>query len=101
MCSGRPCSLAITGRGAPQAGAALTRLLDATGALYPDTQESRGLVPANHPSTAAGVRAAAMNEADVVLPIGRKLDYQVGYGSPAVFPKRGALHPASGQSGRS
>ena len=78
--------LVITGRGARQAGTALTRLLDATGALYLDTQESRGLVPADHPSTAAAVRAAAMSEADVVLLIGRKLDYQVGYGSPAVFP---------------
>ena len=76
----------ITGRGARQAGAALVRLLDATGALYLDTQESRGLVPADHPSTAAAVRAAAMTDADVVLLIGRKLDYQVGYGSPAVFP---------------
>ncbi len=27
-----------------------------------------------------------MTEADVVLLIGRKLDYQIGYGSPAVFP---------------
>ena len=62
------------------------RLLDVTGALYLDTQESRGLVPAEHPSTAAAVRAAAMTDADVVLLIGRKLDYQVGYGSPAVFP---------------
>ena len=78
--------LVITGRGARQAGAGLIRLLDATGALYLDTQESRGLVPADHPSTAAAVRAAAMSEADVVLLIGRKLDYQVGYGSPAVFP---------------
>jgi len=78
--------LVITGRGARQAGAALVRLLDATGALYLDTQESRGLVPTDHPSTAAAVRAAAMSEADVVLLIGRKLDYQVGYGSPAVFP---------------
>src|SRR6186997_1444998 len=34
----------------------------------------------------AAVRAAAMTDADVVLLIGRKLDYQVGYGSPAVFP---------------
>jgi acetolactate synthase-1/2/3 large subunit len=79
--------LVMTGRGARGAGAALLRLLDATGALYLDTQESRGLVPADHPSTAAAVRAAAMSEADVVLLIGRKLDYQVGYGSPAVFPK--------------
>jgi acetolactate synthase-1/2/3 large subunit len=78
--------LVVTGRGARQAGAALVRFLDATGALYLDTQESRGLVPADHPSTAAAVRAAAMTEADVVLVIGRKLDYQLGYGSPAVFP---------------
>jgi acetolactate synthase-1/2/3 large subunit len=76
----------LTGRGARQAGTALVRLLDATGALYLDTQESRGLVPAGHASTAAAVRAAAMTDADVVLLIGRKLDYQVGYGSPAVFP---------------
>jgi len=79
--------LVMTGRGARRAGAALIRLLDATGALYLDTQESRGLVPADHPSTAAAVRAAAMSEADLVLLIGRKLDYQVGYGSPAVFPR--------------
>jgi len=78
--------IVITGRGARQTGSALVRLLDATGALYLDTQESRGLVPADHPSTAAAVRAAAMTDADVVLLIGRKLDYQVGYGSPAVFP---------------
>src|SRR5262245_15932214 len=78
--------LVITGRGARQAGAALVRFLDATGALYLDTQESRGLVPADHPATVAAVRAAAMADADVVLLIGRKLDYQVGYGSPAVFP---------------
>ncbi len=82
----------ITGRGARQAGSALVRLLDATGALYLDTQESRGLVPADHPSTVGAVRAAAMTDADVVLLIGRKLDYQVGYGSPAVFPEC-ALHP--------
>jgi acetolactate synthase-1/2/3 large subunit len=79
--------LVITGRGARGASAQLLRLLDATGALYLDTQESRGLVPADHPSTVAAVRAAAMTEADVVLLIGRKLDYQVGYGSPAVFPQ--------------
>ena len=78
--------LVITGRGARQAGAALVRLLDASGAVYLDTQESRGLVPADHPAFVGAVRAAAMTEADVVLIIGRKLDYQLGYGSPAVFP---------------
>jgi acetolactate synthase-1/2/3 large subunit len=79
--------LVITGRGARGTSAPLQRLLDVTGALYLDTQESRGLVPAEHPATVAAVRAAAMTDADVVLLIGRKLDYQVGYGSPAVFPQ--------------
>ncbi len=79
--------LVMTGAGARGAGEALRRLLDATGALYLDTQESRGLVPADHPAAVAAMRAAAMSEADVVLLIGRKLDYQMGYGSPAVFPQ--------------
>jgi acetolactate synthase-1/2/3 large subunit len=78
--------LVITGRGARGAEDELVRFLDASGALYLDTQESRGLVPADHPAVVGAVRAAAMSEADCVLVIGRKLDYQVGYGSPAVFP---------------
>jgi acetolactate synthase-1/2/3 large subunit len=78
--------LVITGRGARNSGAELTRLLDASGALYLDTQESRGLVPPDHPAVVGAMRAAAMTDADVVLLIGRKLDYQLGYGSPAVFP---------------
>ena len=78
--------LVITGRGAKTAGADLVRLLDASGALYLDTQESRGLVPADHAAFVGAVRAAAMTDADLVLVIGRRLDYQLGYGSPAVFP---------------
>src|SRR5712692_8672334 len=78
--------LVITGRGAKHASAELVRLLDASGALYLDTQESRGLVPADHPAVVGAMRAAAMTDADVVVLIGRKLDYQLGYGSPAVFP---------------
>ncbi len=78
--------LVITGRGARGAGAEIVRLLDACGAVYLDTQESRGLVPGSHASFVGAMRAAAMTDADTVLVIGRKLDYQVGYGSPAVFP---------------
>jgi acetolactate synthase-1/2/3 large subunit len=76
----------VTGRGARGAGDALVRFLEATGALYLDTQESRGLVPADHPSVAGAVRGAVMSNADLLIVIGRKLDYQLGYGSPAVFP---------------
>jgi acetolactate synthase I/II/III large subunit len=78
--------LVMTGRGARNASAELVRLLDACGAVYLDTQESRGLVPTEHPAFVGAMRAAAMTEADTVLVIGRKLDYQMGYGSPAVFP---------------
>ncbi|HSM42795.1 MAG TPA: thiamine pyrophosphate-binding protein, partial [Afifellaceae bacterium] len=78
--------LVVSGRGARNAGEALVRFLDATGALYLDTQESRGLVPQDHPSFAGAVRARVMTDADVIVVVGRKLDYQMGYGSPAVFP---------------
>ena len=43
-------------------------------------------MPLDHPSFAGAVRAQAMTEADLVVVVGRKLDYQLGYGSPAVFP---------------
>ncbi len=78
--------LVISGRGAMGNARELQRFLDASGALYLDTQESRGLVPGSHPSFVGAVRARAMKEADLVITIGRKLDYQTGYGSPAVVP---------------
>src|SRR6185436_14753330 len=59
--------LVISGRGAMGNTAALVRFLDATGALYLDTQESRGLVPAAHASYVGAVRARAMKEADLVV----------------------------------
>lgn len=77
--------LVISGRGAKRAGGALCRLLDALGAVYLDTGESRGLVPEDHPSVVAAMRGSVMGEADVILTIGRKLDFQLAYGSPAVF----------------
>jgi thiamine pyrophosphate-dependent acetolactate synthase large subunit-like protein len=78
--------LVVTGRGARGAGAELLQLLDASGAVYLDTQESRGLVPGEHPSGVGAMRGVVMGEADLVVVIGRKLDYQLGYGSPAVYP---------------
>jgi acetolactate synthase I/II/III large subunit len=79
--------LVISGRGALGASEELVRFLDASGAVYLDTQESRSLVPPAHPSLVGAMRGRAMREADLVVVIGRKLDYQLGYGSPAVFPQ--------------
>jgi acetolactate synthase I/II/III large subunit len=77
----------VTGLGARGAGAELRALLDATGAVYLDTQESRGLVPGDHPAVVGAMRAQVMAETDLVVLVGRRLDYQLGYGSPAVFPE--------------
>jgi acetolactate synthase I/II/III large subunit len=77
--------LVISGRGARGASAHVIRLLDRLGAVYLDTGESRGLVPESHPSVVAAMRGSVMTQADVVLTLGRKLDFQLAYGSPAVF----------------
>ena len=77
--------LVISGRGARGAGPELVALLDRLGAVYLDTGESRGLVPDTHPSVVGAMRGAVMGDADVVLTVGRRLDFQLAYGSPAIF----------------
>ncbi|HEY2225665.1 thiamine pyrophosphate-binding protein [Actinomycetospora sp.] len=68
------------------AGTELVRLLDASGAAYLDTQESRGLVPEDHPGAVGSARSAVMRDTDLLITVGRQLDFQLGFGSPAVFP---------------
>lgn len=76
----------ISGRAARTTdGTDLVRLLDASGAAYLDTQESRGLVPADHPAGVGSARSAVMRDTDLLITVGRQLDYQLGMGSPAVF----------------
>lgn len=77
--------LVISGRGARRAGPELVRFLERVGAAYLDTGESRGLVPEEHPSVVAAMRGTVMGQADVVITLGRRLDFQLAYGSPAVF----------------
>jgi acetolactate synthase-1/2/3 large subunit len=84
LCAARR-PLVISGRGARKAGPELIALLDALGAPYLDTGESKGLVPDTHPSVIAAMRGGVMGEADLVITVGRRLDFQLAYGSPAVF----------------
>jgi acetolactate synthase I/II/III large subunit len=85
----------ISGRGARTTdGRELIRLLDASGAAYLDTQESRGLVPEDHPAGVGSARSAVMRDADLLVTVGRQLDYQLGFGSPAVFPNARVLRIA-------
>jgi len=77
--------LVISGRGVRHAGKPLIDFLGCLGAAYLDTAESRGLVPDHHPSIVNAMRGKVMSQADVVMTIGRRLDFQLAYGSPAVF----------------
>lgn len=77
--------LFISGRGAQGASRALGELLSRLGAAYLDTGESRGLVSDDHPSVVGAMRGAVMGQADLVVTVGRRLDFQLAYGSPAVF----------------
>lgn len=77
--------LVISGRGARGAGPELVAFLDRVGAVYLDTGESRGLVPDSHPSVVSAMRGTVMGDADLVVTVGRRLDFQLAYGSPAIF----------------
>lgn len=77
--------LVISGRGANAGRAVLADFLTASGAAYLDTGETKGLLPEAHPAHVAAMRGAAMQQADLVITLGRKLDFQLAYGSPAVF----------------
>ncbi len=79
--------LVISGRGARGAATELRAFLDTLGAPYLDTGESKGVIPDDHPSVVAAMRGKVMTEADVVVTVGRRLDFQLAYGSPAVFGK--------------
>jgi acetolactate synthase-1/2/3 large subunit len=77
--------LVIGGRAVRSAGPELRSFLEATGALYLDTGECRGVIREDCPAYIPAMRGRAMKEADLVVTVGRRLDFQLGYGSPAVF----------------
>ena len=77
--------LIISGRGAKGAGKELCELLSRLGCAYLDTGESKGLVPESHASVVAAMRGTVMQQADLVVTLGRRLDFQLAYGSPSVF----------------
>ncbi|MGV9797099.1 thiamine pyrophosphate-binding protein [Mycobacterium sp. NPDC003449] len=75
----------IGGRSVRKVPAELTSFLADANALYLDSGESRGVIRDDVPSFVPAVRGRAMREADLVITLGRRLDFQLGYGSPAVF----------------
>jgi thiamine pyrophosphate-dependent acetolactate synthase large subunit-like protein/enamine deaminase RidA (YjgF/YER057c/UK114 family) len=79
------CPLVIAGAGIKQDAAALRAFLETTGALCVDTRESKGAVPLDAPGYVPAARARAIAGADLVITVGRTLDFELAYGSSAVF----------------
>ncbi len=77
--------LVLAGREALTVPGPLAEFVRTTGALYLDTRASRGALSESMPSFVPAVRARAMAEADLVITVGRQLDFETAYGSPAVF----------------
>ena len=75
----------IGGRSVRAAPAAVRRFLAEAHTLYLDSGESRGVIRDDVAAFVPAVRGRAMSEADLVITLGRRLDFQLGYGSPAVF----------------
>lgn len=77
--------LVLTGREALSAPGLLRDFVAQTGALYLDTRESRGALSETIDTYVPALRARAMAESDLVITIGRQLDFEVAFGSPAVL----------------
>jgi acetolactate synthase-1/2/3 large subunit len=88
----RPVAIAGSGAWWADAGEALRRFVEDTGIPLFTITMARGLVPDDHP-LAMGYADPALNraaadaflEADVVLLIGKRLDYRLAFGGPRLF----------------
>lgn len=77
--------LVIAGRSARSAKELLPDFLDHVDGLFLDSADSRGLLTHDHERYVPAVRGKAIAETDLVITLGRRLDFQLAYGSRAVF----------------
>lgn len=75
--------LVVSGHGAKGAAKELAEFVEAVGGLYLDTRESRGLIESDR--FVPAMRGKVMRDVDVVITVGRRLDYELAYGSPAIW----------------
>ncbi len=76
--------LILTGTGVLWSGASveLKELVELTSIPFYTTPQGRGVIPEDHPLCFLGARSTAFREADVVLVIGTRLNFIVGFGLP-------------------
>lgn len=76
--------LILTGSGIvwSDASQVLQEFVDLTGIPFYTTPQGRGVIPEDHALCFLGARSKAFREADVVLVIGTRMNFIVGYGLP-------------------
>lgn len=74
--------LIVLGKGAAyaQADAAIRTFVETTGIPFLPMSMAKGLLPDQHPQSVAAARSLALNQADVVLLVGARLNWLLGYG---------------------
>jgi acetolactate synthase-1/2/3 large subunit len=77
--------LVISGRGTLGAATELSDFLARSRALHLETKENRGLLGPSHPSSVTALRGRSAAECDLVVTVGRAFDYELAYGSRAMF----------------
>lgn len=77
--------VAILGRGARDAAAEIRELVETIHLPVLTTAGSKGVVGSANDYCIPGARGNAMDRADMFLVLGKRLDFTLGYGSPAVF----------------
>lgn len=76
--------LIILGKGAAyaQADEQIRTFIEAAGAPYLPMSMAKGLLPDDHPQSAAAARSLVLGNADVVMLIGARLNWLLGHGKP-------------------
>ena len=78
----RPIVLTGTGVFWSDATAELKEFVETTGIPFYTTPQGRGVIPEDHPLSFLGARNQAWKEADVVLIVGTRLNFIIGFGLP-------------------
>jgi acetolactate synthase-1/2/3 large subunit len=77
--------VAVLGRGSRDAATQLRSFVESAKLPTLTTAGSKGVVPEANDCCVPGARGDAMSQADLYLVMGKRLDFTLGYGSPAVF----------------
>lgn len=78
----------VLGRGARDAAAALREFVGDVRLPVLTTAGSKGVVPETNDYCVPGARGKAMSGADCYVLLGKRLDFTLGYGSPAIYGER-------------